>query len=483
MLQAMNTGHEGSLSTAHANSCRHLLWRLETMAMMSDVELPAAHIRNAGCVRDRCRRAARAPARRTTSRVGDRRRRGDASRRAGRDAAVPVPPRERDDDRCVPCDRGRAGRRGRPRAIEARTSATGSSRKARTDDRAGRRPVWRCRAVRGAGVRRSLTQSGMAGRWGSNDGIGARLDQDVRVPAVAVLVAMCRGRGRMPSWRAAPVLVGRLRGHRRGPPAPTREGARSRGATNSSRTRWVRWPRTCARGCRCRSRSPMPPREAEAPLETELCDLVERSISGTPLDEALMTGRMRRARTTPSVVGVADAASSERRRPSRRCSTVAATLRERRAAHARSARSRAQARLSGVILGLLPIGFFGFLWLTSRDDDARGASSTPTRGDGASASVWCWRCVAFLWIRPSWRCGDGARRRAGTGGVVGRMRGRRCGPRGPSEARSSGEDAIRRSAISLARRLRPCSERWSPARTADGAARRAARRSSPPASP
>jgi pilus assembly protein CpaF len=45
MLQAMNTGHEGSLSTAHANSARHVLWRLETMAMMSDVDLPAAHIR------------------------------------------------------------------------------------------------------------------------------------------------------------------------------------------------------------------------------------------------------------------------------------------------------------------------------------------------------------------------------------------------------------------------------------------------------
>jgi len=45
MLQAMNTGHEGSISTAHANSPRHLLWRLETMAMMSDVGLPAAHVR------------------------------------------------------------------------------------------------------------------------------------------------------------------------------------------------------------------------------------------------------------------------------------------------------------------------------------------------------------------------------------------------------------------------------------------------------
>src|SRR5438552_11202147 len=46
MLQAMNTGHDGSLSTAHANSSRHLLWRLETMALMSDVALPAAHVRN-----------------------------------------------------------------------------------------------------------------------------------------------------------------------------------------------------------------------------------------------------------------------------------------------------------------------------------------------------------------------------------------------------------------------------------------------------
>jgi pilus assembly protein CpaF len=46
MLQAMNTGHDGSVSTAHANSPRHLLWRLETMALMSDVDLPVAHVRD-----------------------------------------------------------------------------------------------------------------------------------------------------------------------------------------------------------------------------------------------------------------------------------------------------------------------------------------------------------------------------------------------------------------------------------------------------
>src|SRR5207302_10454035 len=46
MLQAMNTGHEGSLSTAHANSPRDLVSRLETMALMSDVELPVSHVRD-----------------------------------------------------------------------------------------------------------------------------------------------------------------------------------------------------------------------------------------------------------------------------------------------------------------------------------------------------------------------------------------------------------------------------------------------------
>jgi pilus assembly protein CpaF len=45
MLQAMNTGHEGSMSTAHANSPEDALGRLETMALMSDVDLPAAHVR------------------------------------------------------------------------------------------------------------------------------------------------------------------------------------------------------------------------------------------------------------------------------------------------------------------------------------------------------------------------------------------------------------------------------------------------------
>jgi pilus assembly protein CpaF len=45
MLQAMNTGHDGSLTTAHANSPRDLLSRLEVMTMMAGMELPLSAIR------------------------------------------------------------------------------------------------------------------------------------------------------------------------------------------------------------------------------------------------------------------------------------------------------------------------------------------------------------------------------------------------------------------------------------------------------
>src|SRR3989475_10834454 len=45
MLQAMNTGHEGSLTTIHANSPRDALSRLETLVMTAGVELPLRAIR------------------------------------------------------------------------------------------------------------------------------------------------------------------------------------------------------------------------------------------------------------------------------------------------------------------------------------------------------------------------------------------------------------------------------------------------------
>src|SRR3989475_12644093 len=45
MLQAMNTGHEGSLTTIHANSPRDALSRLETLVLTAGVELPLRAIR------------------------------------------------------------------------------------------------------------------------------------------------------------------------------------------------------------------------------------------------------------------------------------------------------------------------------------------------------------------------------------------------------------------------------------------------------
>ena len=45
MLQAMNTGHDGSMSTVHANSTRDALARIETMVLMAGIELPSRAIR------------------------------------------------------------------------------------------------------------------------------------------------------------------------------------------------------------------------------------------------------------------------------------------------------------------------------------------------------------------------------------------------------------------------------------------------------
>src|SRR6185312_4145839 len=45
MLQAMNTGHDGSLTTIHANGPRDAIARMETMAMMANLNLPEKAVR------------------------------------------------------------------------------------------------------------------------------------------------------------------------------------------------------------------------------------------------------------------------------------------------------------------------------------------------------------------------------------------------------------------------------------------------------
>src|SRR6202012_3170261 len=45
MLQAMNTGHDGSMSTVHANTTRDAISRIENMVQMGNMELPGLSIR------------------------------------------------------------------------------------------------------------------------------------------------------------------------------------------------------------------------------------------------------------------------------------------------------------------------------------------------------------------------------------------------------------------------------------------------------
>ena len=138
--------------------------------------------------------------------------------------------------------------------------------------------------------------------------------------------------------------------------------------------------------------------ETPAPLGPALQRLVDEIEVGTPVGEAV--------RAWADVVDTDDArllaAALELHRRSGGdlpvvLDQVGATIRDRVAA-AREVRAlTAQARLSGLILGLLPVGFFAFLWLTSRRD-IEGALGTPV-GIGSVVLGLAMEGVAFLWIR------------------------------------------------------------------------------------
>lgn len=138
--------------------------------------------------------------------------------------------------------------------------------------------------------------------------------------------------------------------------------------------------------------------EADEPLKTDLARLVERIELGTPVGEALSEwAEALGSEDAFLIVGVLDL----HRRSGGDLPTVldglAGTLRERRAAHRDVRAMTAQARLSGVILGMLPIGFFGFLLLTSRDEMLQ-AIGTPLGGMALGIGLGL-ETLAFLWIR------------------------------------------------------------------------------------
>ena len=99
MLQAMNTGHDGSLTTVHANAPRDALARIETMVLMAGYDLPAARDPAAGRLRSRPDRASRADGRRRPPRHCDHR--GTADGVGGHHAAGDL----RLQDRGVQADR------------------------------------------------------------------------------------------------------------------------------------------------------------------------------------------------------------------------------------------------------------------------------------------------------------------------------------------------------------------------------------------
>lgn len=138
--------------------------------------------------------------------------------------------------------------------------------------------------------------------------------------------------------------------------------------------------------------------EARPPLRDSLRAL-DRSIElGVPLDEAVSAWT--REVDTDDARLLAGVLTLHRRSGGDLPTVldeVTATLRERRAAVGEVRALTAQARLSGTILGVLPFGFFAFLWLTSRTE-IEGAFRSPA-GVAAITLGLVLEGLAFLWIR------------------------------------------------------------------------------------
>jgi tight adherence protein B len=138
--------------------------------------------------------------------------------------------------------------------------------------------------------------------------------------------------------------------------------------------------------------------EASPPLDDSLRQVVDALDVGVPSDEAL--DRWADTVGTDDARLVAGVLHLHRRSGGDLpvvLDQVAETLRDRQAATREVRALTAQARLSGAILGVLPIGFFAFLWLTSRSE-IEGALATPA-GLGAVLLGLTLEGLAFLWIR------------------------------------------------------------------------------------
>ncbi len=138
--------------------------------------------------------------------------------------------------------------------------------------------------------------------------------------------------------------------------------------------------------------------ETDPPLRSSLSSAVDALELGIPLDRVLQgwaaTIGSEDARLVAGVVNL-------HRRSGGDLPTileqVASTLRDRRAAGREIEALTAQARMSGAVLALLPLGFFLFLWVTSRDDIQHAFASRT--GAAAIALGLLLDVAAFGWIR------------------------------------------------------------------------------------
>jgi tight adherence protein B len=139
-------------------------------------------------------------------------------------------------------------------------------------------------------------------------------------------------------------------------------------------------------------------READVPVADDLARMVSDIDVGVPMADAV-DGWARRTGSEDAQL-VAGALDLHRRSGGDLPAVldqVAATIRERVAVGREIRALTAQARLSGWILGVLPVGFFAFLWLTSRRD-IQGALATPA-GLGSVLLGLALEVGAFFWIR------------------------------------------------------------------------------------
>jgi len=138
--------------------------------------------------------------------------------------------------------------------------------------------------------------------------------------------------------------------------------------------------------------------EVGSPLAERLRTAADRIELGTPLDEALgMFADEVGGRDVRLVNGVLSLHRRTGGDLPRVLDQVGITLRERRASIREIRALTAQARLSGAILGFLPIAFFLFLAVTSRKD-IEAAFTTPA-GLAAMIVGLAMQGCAFLWIR------------------------------------------------------------------------------------